>query len=398
MKKNILVIHHVYPIGQNIGDKIRTLNMIKSLHDIGFNVYFLAFFTKGLTRLGTEKKTYKAPSKKVFYIYSLPNRVRLNKIAAFLRSSVVWFICRLYKIDVIQAELAHGTSCVKFVPNIPVVTDFHSDLVPELMMRNFSRYNLRYAAEDNKYALLRSISTITVSHNLYLNLLKYQNVTKANYILPCNFDSFYFQNINLKIRNNLRAQYSLEDRIVLCYSGGLYVWQCVDETINIVKLLLQKNPRYYFCLYTCDDTTRITEMLKPIEGNYMIKSLNKNEVPTYLSIIDVGFVLRDNNLVNINSSPTKTAEYFAAGAMVVATQFSGDAPELISQSGNGVVLKSLNYSDQDIEYLNEQINMYVNNYEINSKSIKNYIFKNRAWTYNEQQLIEVYKGINMLDV
>lgn len=396
MKKNVLVIHHVYPIGQDIGDKIRTMNMIKSLHDIGFNVFFIAFFTKGISRLRTEKKTYKAPSQKVFYIYSLPNRMRLNKIAALMRSSIVWFICRLYKIDVIQAELAHGTSCVKFVPNIPVVTDFHSDLVPELKMRNFSKYNLQYAADDNKFALIRSLATITVSSNLYLNLLKYQNVKKPNYILPCNFDSSHFQNIDLYIRNNLRTYYSLEDRIVLCYSGGLYVWQCVDETINLIKLLLQKNPRYYFCLYTCDDTTRIIDMLKPIEGNYMIKSLNKNEVPTYLSIIDVGFVLRDNNLVNINSSPTKTAEYFAAGAMVVATQFSGDAPELISQSGNGVVLKSLHFTDHDIEYLNDQINMYVSDYEINSKNIKDYIFKNRAWAYNEQLLVEVYKGINML--
>lgn len=396
MKKNILVIHHVYPIGQEIGDKIRTLHMIKSLHDIGFNVYFLAFYTKGITRLNVERKTYKAPSEKVFYIYSLPNRLRLNKLAAFFRSSVVWLICRLYKIDVIQAELAHGASCVKLVPDIPVVTDFHSDLVPELKMRGFSKYNLQYAANDNIYALKRSVRTITVSKNLYSNLLDYFETNKKNYVLPCNFNPVPFQNLGLNIREKLRARYSLEDRIVLCYSGGLYVWQCIDETIRLIKFLIQKNPRYYFCLYTCDDTRDVEKKLKPIEGSYMIRSLTKEEVPAYLSIIDVGFVLRENNLVNINASPTKTAEYFAAGAMVVASQYAGDAPDLISQSGNGVVLNSFDFTDRDVEYLDKQIKLYVDNYKLNSNRTKSFIFENRVWAYNEQLLNDIYKGINML--
>ena len=228
MKKNILVIHHVYPIGQEIGDKIRTLHMIKSLHDIGFNVYFLAFYTKGITRLNVERKTYKAPSEKVFYIYSLPNRLRLNKLAAFFRSSVVWLICRLYKIDVIQAELAHGASCVKLVPDIPVVTDFHSDLVPELKMRGFSKYNLQYAANDNIYALKRSVRTITVSKNLYSNLLDYFETNKKNYVLPCNFNPVPFQNLGLNIREKLRARYSLEDRIV----KNMFKDRCSIEKID----------------------------------------------------------------------------------------------------------------------------------------------------------------------
>ena len=194
----------------------------------------------------------------------------------------------------------------------------------------------------------------------------------------------------------MRACYSLEDRIVLCYSGGLYVWQCIDETIRLIKFLIQKNPRYYFCLYTCDDTRDVEKKLKPIEGSYMIRSLTKEEVPAYLSIIDVGFVLRENNLVNINASPTKTAEYLAAGAMVVASQYAGDAPDLISQSGNGVVLNSFDFTDRDVENLDKQIKLYVDNYKLNSNRTKSFIFENRVWAYNEQLLIDIYKGINML--
>lgn len=396
MKKNILVIHHVYPIGQEIGDKIRTLNMIRSLDEIGLNVYFVAFFTKGLIRMNIEKKTYKAPTKKVFYIYSLPNRLRLNKLSSLLRSLIVWGICKLYKIDIIQAELAHGASCVKLVPEIPVITDFHSDIVPELAMKGFSAYNLSHAAKDNIYALKRSVQTITVSRKLFENLSFYYKQESRNAVLPCNIEIAPFMNLPDNTRNRMRQDYNLNDRIVLCYSGGLYVWQCINETIELIIRLHRINPHYFFCLYTIDDTSMMTDKLKSLEGNYLIKKLSRQEIPSYLSLIDVGFVLRKNSLVNINASPTKTAEYFAAGAMVIATQYSGDAPELIKASGHGVVLDHLDLTDEEIIDLDKKIVSHYTDHDQKSKIIKEYIYRYRSWAYNERQLLDIYRELRFL--
>lgn len=47
MKKKVLIIHRGYPLGTNAGDKVRTLNMAKSLQRIGFQVFLLGFYTKG---------------------------------------------------------------------------------------------------------------------------------------------------------------------------------------------------------------------------------------------------------------------------------------------------------------------------------------------------------------
>lgn len=395
MKKNVLVIHHVYPIGQEIGDKVRTLNMIRSLDKLGLNVYFVAFFTKGITRMGMEKKTYQAPTKKVFYIYSLPNRLRLNKLSSLLRSFIVRVICTCYKIDIIQAELAHGASCVKLVPTIPVITDFHSDIVPELAMKGFSDYNLNHAAKDNLYALKRSVRTITVSQRLAENLSLYYKQKSENYVLPCNIETTSFIDLPDNTRNKLRQEYGLTDRIVLCYSGGLYVWQCIDETIDLIIRLHQINPRYFFCLYTMDDPSVIIDKLKLMEGNYLVRKLSRQEIPSYLSLIDVGFVLRKDSLVNINASPTKTAEYFAAGAMVVASQFSGDAPGLIKASGQGVVLNHLNLTDAEVQNLDKKIVHYCSGYDQNSAIIKEYIYQYRSWAYNEQQLHTIYRQLGM---
>lgn len=396
MRKNLLVIQHVYPLGKNSGDKIRTMNMIKSLDNIGFNVYFIAFFTRGFGKIFKEKKTYTAPTQKVFYIYSLPNRFFLNKIAAFLRAVIVWMICRYYKIDVIQAELTHSVSSTKLVPEIPLVTDFHADFVPELEMRGFSNYNIDYAKQDNVYALKRSVKTITVSQNLHRNLSVYYDTDIANYVLPCNFDAQPFLQLTSDIRQKMRRKYMLEDRIVLCYSGSLPVWQCVDETIAIVLQLHKKNPRYFFCLYTLDDTAEIKQKLKLMEGHYMIKKLSKDDMPSYLSMIDVGFVMRKDSLVNTNASPTKVSEYFASGAMVIASEFSGDAPDLIREAGRGVILPDLSLAEDEIEQLDRQITAYWDNYAFNSEVIKDYIFKNRVWMYNELKLKSLYQDLRLL--
>ena len=49
MKKKVLIIHRGYPLGTNAGDKVRTLNMAKSLQRIGFQVFLLGFYTKGFS-------------------------------------------------------------------------------------------------------------------------------------------------------------------------------------------------------------------------------------------------------------------------------------------------------------------------------------------------------------
>lgn len=132
-KKNVLVIHRGYPLGVEAGDKIRTLNMVESLRRMGYNVVLLGFFTRGFSFLKEERKTLPKGLKSIL-LYSLPNRMRLAKLAEFIRAIETFVISKLYSIDVIQAELSASAPCARFVTDIPLITDFHSDLVPELQM------------------------------------------------------------------------------------------------------------------------------------------------------------------------------------------------------------------------------------------------------------------------
>ena len=122
----------------------------------------------------------------------------------------------------------------------------------------------------------------------------------------------------------------MEGRIVLCYLGGTHRWQCIEETLDLFMRLRQLDPRYFLCIYTNGDLSPFLR-LNLLTGNYLCKGLPYKKVPLFLSI--AGFVLRQKSLVNINASPTKTSEYLASGAMVVATKYSGDAPVLIQEIG-----------------------------------------------------------------
>lgn len=392
-KKNVLVIHRGYPLGVEAGDKVRTLNMVSSLQHMGNNVILLGFFTRGLFLLKKEKKTLPKEFKSIL-LYTLPNRLRLAKFAEFIRAIETFIICKLYSIDIIQAELSASAPCARFVPDIPLITDFHSDLVPELEMGGYSQDVIRHAASENEFALNRSNKIITVSNKLFANLSVYGQTKAHNFILPCNFNAEPFSTLNSDIRTRLRNEFNLNKRIVLCYSGAFRVWQCIRETLDVVIRLRQINPAYYLCIFTNDEISSYKDQLDQLgNNNYMVKGLNRAEVPAYLSMTDAGFVLRANSLVNINSSPTKTSEYLAAGAMVIATQYAGDAPQQIRESSCGVVFESLSISDDEIETLNKQLVQYVENYEVNSVKARNYVLKNRVWNSNEIKLTDLYKEL-----
>ncbi len=393
MKKNVLVIQRGYTLGLNTGDKVRTLNMVRSLCDMGYNVILLAFYTKRFHLLQEEKKNHPTDYTSLFK-FSLPNRFGLSKIAEYFRAKITSHICRKYKIDIIQAEVSFTATCARFVPNIPLITDFHADLVPELEMAGFPQSAIQHATNENVFALKHSKKIITVSANLYNNLLVYGRTNVSNFILPTNFQPEPFLQLNSSIREDMRKQYGLTDKIVLCYSGGLHVWQCIRETLTLVIQLRKLNPRYYICLFTNDDVTPYRSLMDELDGNYLVKGLKSTEMPEYLSMIDVGFVLRVDSLVNINSSPTKTSEYMAVGAMIIATQYAGDAPQLIRESSCGVVLDDISpLSDNQLMALDKEIIDYVENYKSKAEKAKNYVFKNRIWASNEEKLRQLYNEL-----
>ena len=83
----------------------------------------------------------------------------------------------------------------------------------------------------------------------------------------------------------------------------------------------------------------------------------------------------------------------AAGAFVLATKYSGDAPELIELCDNGVVLDDVQVSDTEVEKIDAAIRNYKNDYSKRSSFAIANILKYRSWSINEDKLTELYRKL-----
>lgn len=392
MKAKILLIHNGYPVGEQVGDKIRVINMANSLKNIGFDVYLLAFYKKGFTFLSQERSKLPVGIKSIFF-YTLPDRWGLVWVASIIRAIITWLIVKKHRIRVVQIETSLSGSCVRFLDkDVKVVTDFHADPVPELQMLGRSQNYIDHTIKDIKYILSRSQMLLTVSDNLRNNLKHYYPFSSETAILPCSFNENLFADNDINDAERLRKELNLEDRIVLCYLGGTHKWQCIEETLDLCVRLRALDSRYFVCIFTNGDMSPYQEKLSYLKDSYMCKALPYASVPLYLSTIDVGFVLRQNSLVNINASPTKSSEYLASGAFLVSTQYAGDAPSLVTESGCGFILNDINPSDEEVKKMHAEILSFVQNRAFNAKKARSFAFKERVWGANEQKLYKIYKG------
>lgn len=395
MKRKILLIHNGYPVGEEVGDKVRVLNMAKSLKNIGFDVYFLAFYKKGFSSLSKERSTLPLGVKGMLY-YTLPDRWGLVGVASIIRAAITWLIVKRYGVKIVQVETSLSGSCIKFLnKNIDVVTDFHADPVPELQMVGRSQRYIDHTIRDIKYLLARSQKILAVSDNLRKNLRCYYPYVSETAILPCSFDENIFVEKEPQLVVKIRKEMNLDNRIVLCYLGGTHKWQCIEETLDLCIRLRALDSRYFVCIFTNGDMSSYQDKLDQLGDNYLCKGLPYASVPLYLSAIDVGFVLRQNSLVNINSSPTKSSEYLASGAFLVATQYSGDAPILIKESSCGFLLNNTNPSDDEIKLLHHHILLFMEKRRDSALMARSYALKERIWGANEEKLRKLYSDFGV---
>lgn len=396
MKKRILIVYVGFLLGNhNRGDMIRIDNMIKSLQTMGYQVHILGFYNSHFGNLKKEWRWLRSKNIVPHLYYAFPFRFGLLRWSIFMRRLITWVVCRWNSIDVIQLEIASSSNTVAFLKNIPIVVDFHSDLVPELEMDCAKKRYINQAIKDNIYALQRADVVISVSNRLLSNLEKYsvKSISK-HYILPCCYDDSIYGRINRDLRAKMRRDLGIEDRIVLCYLGGLSGWQCIDETLDCMTGLLSMDHRYFCCLYTADpNVSKYKAKIEKLKGNILVNPLNHQNIAQYMSVIDVGFVLRTDSLVNMNASPTKTSEYMAAGAMVVTTIYAGDAPQIVKESGCGIVLDDEIINVTKLRQIDRCIKDYISSYDVNSLHAKQYIFETRRWAGNEMKLKEIYNSV-----
>jgi glycosyltransferase involved in cell wall biosynthesis len=148
---------------------------------------------------------------------------------------------------------------------------------------------------------------------------------------------------------NTRAGLGLgKDEFVLLYLGSLGTWYMLDEMLKFFKeLKAEKSKRQISCkfLFLTRDKQIISDLA--VQNDLSAKDIiithsDRINVPTYISICDAGIFFILPTFSKKASAATKMGEIMAMGKPVITNTEWGDVDAILENSGNGVVVKSLN--------------------------------------------------------
>ena len=168
---------------------------------------------------------------------------------------------------------------------------------------------------------------------------KYGPPAGENRVLPCCVDARFFAPDAEVCPLALPA-----DKTLIGYAGSLAVWQCGAEMLNLFAVLQRRNPALFLVLLTpAREQEAVREAVAaagiPADA-ILISEVPHERMPTCLSQMDLGLLLRRPDTVNRVASPTKFAEYLAAGVPVLMTDGIGDYSDLCRAEALGLVLSA----------------------------------------------------------
>ena len=138
-----------------------------------------------------------------------------------------------------------------------------------------------------------------------------------------------------------RVELGLTDRLVFAYVGTLGGSYLTRETVALLATARQADRRVFALVLT--RTAAIADELEQAgfsHDDYCVMQVAPEDVPRYLRAADVGLVIMRPSEARRAQSPTKFAEYLAAGVPVIATAGVGDLDAHIEEGHVGVLLRS----------------------------------------------------------
>ena len=138
-----------------------------------------------------------------------------------------------------------------------------------------------------------------------------------------------------------RAELGLADRVVYVYVGALGGYYLVEETAALLTAAREADPRAFALVLTQTPPQAMIAALQRAgftSDDYHVMTVLPKDVPRYLRAADVGVSLIRTSFARQASSPTKFAEYLAAGLPVISTAGIGDLDAQIEQHRVGVLL------------------------------------------------------------
>lgn len=134
------------------------------------------------------------------------------------------------------------------------------------------------------------------------------------------------------------------DRFEVVYAGSLVGLYLVEEVGRFFRAIKTQRPEAFLRILSISPPEHGATELKRAgldENDFEISAVPPADVPAYLRRASLGVSFRKSTFAQIAASPTKIAEYLAAGLPVVCNAGIGDMDELVEREQVGVVLRDL---------------------------------------------------------
>jgi hypothetical protein len=140
---------------------------------------------------------------------------------------------------------------------------------------------------------------------------------------------------NTSIRENKRSHLAiLKDTTVFVYSGSLGLQYGFDEMIAIFSEFCKINSNAVFLILT--GSIEFAKDRIPIElsKKCIVKSVPFEEIPSYLSVADIAFAIREPKFSMQGVAPIKLGEYLLMGIPTIASAGIGDTEQILKNIPN----------------------------------------------------------------
>jgi glycosyltransferase involved in cell wall biosynthesis len=191
-------------------------------------------------------------------------------------------------------------------------------------------------------AARESDAVVCVSDRMKNHLCRKSGIEPSKVtVAPCCIDMSEYDRARVK-REHIRAELGFGDKFVVTYCGSMAPWQMPERMAQVFRRITQLMvSAHFFAITTRPQALQSVfseNGVGPDEATFL--RVPHTQVPAYLAAGDLGLLVREENIVNRVASPTKFAEYLAAGTPVAISEGIGDYSDLVRTEGIGFVLGS----------------------------------------------------------
>lgn len=167
-------------------------------------------------------------------------------------------------------------------------------------------------------------------------------------VIPCCIDPKRFDFAETLDRETIRREMNLSRRRVLVYVGSFGGWYLTNDMSRFFGQAHRRNPDTFAMILTQSDVEMVKQKLTShglSEKDFLVKKVLPAEVPKYLKAADAAISFIKACYSKQASSPTKIAEYLAAGLPVISNSGVGDLDGLIEGEKVGVIIRGFTEND-----------------------------------------------------